>query len=331
MNEAGPVRIAMLIRLLLCLAAASGCSRERDDPGRRAAQKSERRQPDTMSAEPAAKAVHLRDGVARLTFDVNWPPVDPRQAKRTAVKYLDGELTVRYDEPEGADKRLTVSLRLVRPHATEADRKSWNRKTSFPQYRHWMPYVWDAGKRWLWPNLAFLFTLHGTDRQERYGGWDPGHHVDNDFGGVLIRKYDITGRREHPDTKSTGPLVSGNWYPVGVKNAARDTVVHVTVSDEFTVHLGGKGAPTSGRLKVWFIYGDLMRQRVPATWPRQRECNGATIAFFHIDWEYGRRGDPHVVIVQRIPPDHTGFDWEAWIGRPTKNDTAIGEPRLVDR
>ncbi len=333
MKTTGNVGIALLVGLLGSLPAATGCSREQDDRDRPATQRSERKQTGTISADPAmaVKRVHLRDGAATLRFDVNWPPVDPAEAKRIGVKYLDGELNVRCGAGGETDGRLIVGLTLSRPHGTDADRTGWNRKTSFPQYRHWMPYVWDSDEKWLWPNLAYLFKLHGIDREERYGGWDPGHNVDNDFAGVLIRKYDARGEREHSDTKDAGPLVSANWHEVGVKDADRDTVVHVTASDRFTVHLARKDPPASGRLKIWFIYGDLMRQRPPATWPTKRECNGATIALFHIDWEFARRGDPKVAIVQKIPPVHTGFDWQAWVGRTSEHGAADGRARLTDR
>lgn len=340
MKKTGGARTAMLTCLLLLLSAATGCSRGQDDRRRDKPNKThtpERKQAGTTLPEPAMiepammKTVHLRDGAATLRFDVNWPPVDPAEAKRTKVKYLDGEMNVRYDPRGEGDGRLIVGLTLTRPHATDADRKAWNRKTSFPQYKHWMPYVWDSDEQWLWPNLAYLFKLHGMDREDRYGGWDRGHSADNDFGGVLIRKCDPRGRREHSDTKDAGPLVSAGWHEVGVTDADKDTVVHLAASDSFTVHLARKDPPAGGRLKLWFIYGDLMRQRPPATWPTKRECNGATIAFFHIDWELGRGGDPKVAIVQKTPPDHTGFDWAAWIGRASENDVPSGESRLTDR
>jgi hypothetical protein len=46
--------------------------------------------------------------------------------------------------------------------------------------------------------------IHGAEREDRYGGVDPGAGKDNDFAAVLIRV---------PGVES--PLVAAAWYPVG--------------------------------------------------------------------------------------------------------------------
>jgi len=274
--------------------------------------------------------VRPTDDAAIAVFDVNWPVVDPAVGGGTGRQYLEGQLSVRCADAGTDQARAAISITLTRPHASEADRTSWNRKTRFPQYAHWMPYVWDAEEKWLWPNVAYLFTIHGRDREERYGGWDKGHHDDNDFGGILIRKYDATGEVEHADTREGGPLVSAAWRAVGVKDADRETVAHVARSEEFTVHLAD-GATDKGRIKLWFVYGDFMKFPLPKRWPKARECNGGTIAFFDIDWSRRANRTVTLTVSQKTPPPPTKFDWNAWIGRSGPDDVPVAASRLSDR
>ncbi len=264
-----------------------------------------------------------------VEFYVNWPLDDPAKVDRPAKYLLKGELSVRPEDMGTAKGRLVISLTLSRPHDEQA-RKFWNTRTLFPQYA-WMGRVrvWDERHEWLWPNLAYLFKLHGRDREQRYGGWDPGHKVDNDFGAVLIRKYDAAGVTEHPDTKDAGPLVSANWHTPGVDNAGKHTVVHLIKSDDFTVHLADKGGPAKGVLKVWFVYGDFMRAPVPKSWPSQKECDGGTIAFFRVAWDC-EPGQPLKLTITQEAPVPTGFDWSYWIGREDKAMAPLAEPKLTD-
>lgn len=275
--------------------------------------------------------VHPTNAAVTAVFDVNWPVVDPAVGGGMGQRFLEGELSVRCDGA-GTDRvRAVIGVTLTRPHANEGDRAYWNRKTRFPQYASWMPYVWDADEKWLWPNVAYLFTIHGRDREERYGGWDRGHHDDNDFGGILIRKYDAAGEVEHADTREAGPLVSAAWRAVGVKDADRETVAHVARSEEFTVHLADAAAGGKGRIKVWFVYGDFMKFAMPKRWPKVRECNGAAIAFFDIDWSRRPGRAVTLTLSQKTPPPPTGFDWTAWIGRSGPGDTPVATSRLSDR
>lgn len=262
-------------------------------------------------------------------FYVNWPLDDPAKVDRPAKYLLKGELRVRPKDLGTAKGRLVISLTLSRPDDEQA-RKFWNTHTLFPQYG-WMGRlrVWDERRQWLWPNLAYLFKLHGRDRDQRYGGWDPGHKVDNDFGAVLIRKYDAAGVSEHADTKDAGPLVSANWHTPGVKNAGKHTVVHLVKSDDFTVQLADKAGPAEGVLKVWFVYGDFMGAPVPKSWPRQKEYDGGTIAFFRVRWEYDH-GQPLKLTITQEAPVPTGFNWPYWVGREDKAMAPLAEPKVTD-
>jgi hypothetical protein len=274
--------------------------------------------------------VNVDPPAAELPFDVHWPLVDPgteKAAETTAL--LKGKVAIRTEAWDTTDPRMVIRLTLTRPD-NEEHRRFWNSCLAYYEYQ-WMDNVrvWDRDRRWLYPNLPFLFQLHGVDRIDRYGGWDPGKDVDNDFGAVLLRKYDATGREEHPHT-SCGPLVSAAWHPVGHAGGDRYAVVHGAASDEFTLHLLENGAAGSGRVKLWFVYGDFMNHRVPDSWPDEPEFDGGTMAFFHIDWQY-KLGKPFRPIISQQTPEHTGFDWPTWIGREEESTQAVGKPRLMDR
>ena len=100
-----------------------------------------------------------------------------------------------------------------------------------------------------------------------------GKGVDNDFAAVLIREYDAGGQKE-TDATRTSPLVAAEWYPVGMTNVNRQSLVHGAQSDEFTLRPGRPGQPLQGRAVVWLIYADFMDARVPDAWPRTLEFAG---------------------------------------------------------
>ena len=270
-------------------------------------------------------------GARTLDFDVRWPLVDPAEKEPPTTKaLLKGRLTVKPEKLDTPDAQIRIRLTLTRPH-DEEHREFWNESLMYREFG-WMRYVrvWDEDEKWLYPNLAFLFKLHGVDREERYGGWDPGKRVDNDFGAVLIRKYDAAGEEEHPDAAGR-PLVSADWHAVGVASAGKRTVAHRAESDVFTIHLVEGEPPYQGQIKVWFVYGDFMGHRMPESWPKEPEFNGGSIAFFHVDWQY-QPGTPfQPVITHQRPPEHTGFDWREWIRRTEPSEKPVGEARLVDR
>ena len=264
-------------------------------------------------------------------FDVHWPLAAPGAAQKPKGKrLLWGRLNVRPVGIGTAEARLILSVTLTRPD-DEEHRKLWNNYGAFYRYR-WMGQVrvWDARRKWLWPNLAYLFRLHGLDRRERYGGWDPGKDVDNDFAAVLIRKYDPEGN-EHPDTKGDRALVSAEWHSVGVEKADRQTLAHAARSDEFAVHLDGPAEAGAGRLTVWLMYADFMGEAAPPGWPAEKEFAGGTLAQYDVTGTHGP-AKPFTMAVTRVsPPVQTGFDWPSWVGRDEPAMEPIGQARLTDR
>jgi hypothetical protein len=161
---------------------------------------------------------------------------------------------------------------------------------------------------------------------QRYGGWDPGHQVDNDFGAILIRCYRVSDG-EPATVAIAEPLVSAAWHAVGADDGARRTIVHRARSDEFTIHLPWGMPPCGGQVKVWFIYGDFFGHPVPDSWPDEPELDGGTLAFFHVDWQLAADETIELSITQPTP-EPTGFDWRQWVGRDAEDAKPIGEARL---
>jgi len=262
-------------------------------------------------------------------FEVYWPPIDPESATESATRpLLEGELTIAAEPFTGAPAAVRMSVTLVRPSA-EADRLYWNKSLGFADIE-WMSEVrvWDAGEQWLWPNLPFMLRLPGKERIERYGGVDPGKHVDNDFAAVLIRKFDAEGVVESPETKGA-PLVSAEWHPVDIERGDGKSVRHAARSDEFVVHFNGPNEPSRGRLKVWLIYADFLGHHPPKSWPREPEYAGGILAYFEIDWE-NADGSLRATVRHLKPTVATGFDWAAWVRRASDN-ASTATFRLSDR
>ena len=171
--------------------------------------------------------------------------------------------------------------------------------------------------------------LPGQERIQRYGGMDPGKHVDNDFAAVLIRKYDVGGRVESAETQDA-PLVSAEWHAPGTADIDLQSIVHVAKSDEFLLHLGGENKPARGRLKVWLIYADFLRARLPRTWPKEREWAGGILAYFEIDWEVSPSGDCRGIVRHRRPEESTRFKWSEWVLRTPGSEESEASFRLSD-
>jgi len=282
----------------------------------------------SLSAE--IPGVETNASSKNIGFDVHWPLLNAEEkvaSKKMAV--LRGQVTTRLVELAGGNLLLKMSVSLTRPSG-EAHRQFWNSSLAFREYG-WMSYVrvWDANQQWLWPNLAYLLRASGTERVDRYGGWDPGHHVDNDFAAVLVRKYDAAGL-ESLSTKGK-PLVSAEWHPEGVAQADRQSIVHTSRSDEFTVHLGEKQMLGKGEIKLWLIYADFLGSPVPRGWPKQPEFDGGILAFFRIDWLNQSSQGCRFGITQTVPPENTRFDWKLWMNRPTKDSEAEATPRLTEK
>lgn len=343
LNVAG--KLASPIVCLAALLAMRGCEPTRQDtperPETRAASsvatKPHRpaRQRKTSPAPFVPKPVRI-SGSGAVDFDINWPPrpLEPRKPSRRSL--LTGQLIVRGDTSQKTGPRITVAIVLTRPHRTDADREHWNAHTDFERYKHWMPYVRgrDAhGAEWLWPNLAHLFKIHGADRIQRYGGWDSGNRVDNDFGGVLIRKLDHQGAQT-----TERALVSADWRPANADKDSMFNVTHTARSDTFTIG-PEKTAPSAGQARVWLVYGDFMTSRAPWTYASgpmkghrlKKEHDGGILLQFRIKWTRAPDSPLEFTITRETPGDDTGFDWRKWISRKAKWDTPKAKPTLTDR
>ena len=246
-------------------------------------------------------------------FSVYWPPRDPQDNSPESAKpllhgnlALDAKLAAR----GGVEVRLLITV--TRP-SEETNRQFWNSELAFADIA-WMDEVrvWDADTKWLWPNLPYLLRLPGQERIERYGGTDPGKHVDNDFAAVLIRKYDARGKAEASETKDA-PLVSAEWHAEGMTKTDLQTIVHVAKSDPFLLNLGADNRPARGQVKVWLVYADFLGTRPPRTWPQEREWAGGILAYFEIDWE---KLPDHVcrgIVRHKRPEEGTRFKWDEWV------------------
>ncbi len=266
----------------------------------------------TASATKSDRAIALpnehRAWSRECRFGVSWPPRKPTDD--LADSLLSGELSA-FQLPGDSDTR-TVRLRLtLRRSDNEADRQRWNKSLAFPAIP-WMVHVkvWDKANKWLWPNLPYLLRAHGQERVDRYGGIDPEKDVDNDFAAVLIRQLPA---QDKPSTSGNQPLVSAEWYPVGMPPVDRRSVVHVARSDEFRVHCSEEGR--AGRLGIWLIYADFMGAPVPKQWPKAREYGGGILAYFEAEWSQDA-SEVSLKLQHLIPPASTGFDWEEWSTGP---------------
>jgi hypothetical protein len=279
--------------------------------------------------EGTLTAAENLDGVSHA-FDVYWPPRDPQEVTSVPVRpLLRGRLALEAKRAVGGGGEVWLAITITRP-SEEIDRQFWNEQLAFADIA-WMNEVrvWDAEKKWLWPNLPYLLRLPGQERVERYGGMDPGKGVDNDFAAVLIRKCDARGEAEMPETKDS-PLVSAEWRAEGGDATDAETVVHVAKSDSFVLHLGQEGKPASGRLKVWLIYADFLGARPPRTWPKQREWAGGILAYFEIDWEATPGHACRGVVVPKRPEQGTGFEWAEWVSRTPGSHESRARIRLSD-
>ncbi len=265
-----------------------------------------------------------------VDFGIFWPPLDRTEAAKTKTRpLLKGRLSL---EPEKLGLGWTAVFRiaLTRP-SDEAGRWFWNARLAFPEY-DWMSQVrvWDTDRKWLWPNLPYLLRIRGKERVERYGGIDPGKGVDNDFAAVLVRDLGAGEQSGSADTRKT-PLVSAEWHPVGAVQTDRRTLVHTATSDEFTIYLGGTGEEAGGGTAgIWLIYADFLGAKPPKTWPQDPEYAGGILAYFEVQWAFGRNGVPKVTVQQTKPIRGTGFDWKRWGNRARASDGSKASARLSD-
>ena len=278
------------------------------------------------AAAGAAEVVPLPP--VTLDFPVFWPPRDPATPPPPAARpLLRGSVRAQLEETPATGWVMRITLTLTRS-TDEAAREHWNSRLAFPEY-DWMKYVrvWDADHRWQWPNLPYLLRLHGKERVDRYGGMDPGKGVDDDFAAIVIRKYAATGTSSAAASRA---LVSAEWYPVGVTNVDRQTVVHIARSDELTLHLGRTSDRPQGRASLWLIYADWMEGSAPGNWPKEPEYNGGILAYFELTWQPASDGVPVLAIRQAVPPRATGFPWAGWTPRTLATKPSTSTARLSD-
>lgn len=243
-----------------------------------------------------------------VPFDVHWPPREPNNASEEPP-LLQGDLSLFRDAQQPGEFELRITL--SRPHG-EADRLRWNKALAFPEHS-WMAEVrvWDHDRQWLWPNLPFLLRGHGEEREERYGGVDPGKGVDNDFAAVLIRPLseDPANADNVAGKRSIQPLVSAEWH-----SASHDkkSVVHSARSDTFQLRFQNTDDARGGALGVWLIYADFMGAKLPNSWPDDSEYAGGILAYFELRWQQSPDGQVSIQVEHLTPHTSTGFDWEHW-------------------
>ena len=240
-------------------------------------------------------------------FRVDWPPKDPTATRRLKVQpLLQGRLAVAAGRCDGLPC-LNVRVELTRADS-ESDRERWNRLLAFPEY-DWMSRVrvWDGDHEWLWPNLPYLLKAYGIERQQRYGGVDPGKGVDNDFAAVVVKP--VGANVVDPD------LITAQWSGPAGGTVDKRSVVHEAISDDlqWKIPVDGIGAK-SGVVGVWLIYADFLESRAPDSWPDTPEFNGGVLAYFSIHWKLAADGRVTIIkTLNEIPPDATGVEWETWL------------------
>ncbi len=245
-------------------------------------------------------------------FDIHWPPIDPNSDDADIARpLLRGEVAVLGTHSTDGVPALEITLTISRP-TSESDRQFWNSRLAYADLP-WMDEVrvWDADSKWQWPNLPFLLRRTGEERVDRYGGVDPGKGVDNDFAAVLIRKYNVNGEIESPETRNT-PLVSAEWHGNTMQEVDIHSVVHTAQSDTFVVHLGRDEEQSAGKIKLWLIYADFLGSRPPPTWPQEREWAGGILAYCEIDWDRFEARRYNRALRFLVPTCGTEFDWAAW-------------------
>ena len=235
----------------------------------------------------------------QVDFPIYWPPDAPRRSKN-AEPLLNGKLVISLGKIDGEDV-LNVRTELTRPES-EQDRERWNRQLAFPEY-DWMARVrvWDSSTKWLWPNLPFLLRAHGIERQERYGGVDPGKDVDNDFAAVVLKPIDVQSDEELPVE------VSVEWHGPRSAPVNKRSIVHRALSDDLQVAVGSRS-----KFAVWIIYADFLESAAPRGWPDEQEFDGGILAYFTINIDTAENGSSVIDAAFEKPTHSTGVDWEQW-------------------
>ena len=287
-----------------------------------------------LSIDPISHASDRDNGVTNASktaeFRIAWPlQVTAKEQDTAKLSLLHGQASVLLAESNGGKQALKIRITIERP-SSEEQRLFWNSSLAYPNYS-WMSEVrvWDGKLQWLWPNLTYLLRPFGTQKIDRYGGWDPGKQIDNDFAAVLMRTFDADGSQESSTTK-TNPLVSAEWHAVGQTDVDAYTVVHKAISDEFNVTLCDRQTPQSGQIRVWLIYADFLGSPVPRGWPKEPEFNGGILKYFRIDWTSHPVRGCTFEMREETPPTSTRFDWKQWLNRKSEDSDPEAHSRLSD-
>lgn len=246
-------------------------------------------------------------------FRVDWPPREPAEIQSQLPPLLQGKLIVATGMIRG-QRCISVRIQLSRL-AAEQDRVRWNRQLAFPEHS-WMSKVrvWDVEKKWLWPNLPFLLRAFGVEREQRYGGVDPGKGIDNDFAAVVVKPL--------KDIHDKEPEITAEWYPLKPSTVNKQTIVHDAVSADL-IWPAQRKQDQSGELGVWLIYADFLGSPPPRSWPKEQESSGGILSFFSIRWtDEHEKGLTIIEVKPAVPPKATGVDWDKWLRSTRKQNVS---------
>ncbi|NOS70693.1 MAG: hypothetical protein HOP33_12275 [Verrucomicrobia bacterium] len=224
-------------------------------------------------------------------FGISQSPWDSDSAQP-----LRGELLLSDD----SYTEVVIKFRVDRP-TTDENRELWSTFTN-----PWRENVVVDG--WLWPNLAALLTAHGETGVTRYGGFDPGKQVDDDFSAVVVRRQGSFGL----------PLISADWVNENGVTSIRAVSHSARIRENFRVNVGGPPCEVRSPISVWMTYADLLDDGRSMFerhgWPR--EFNGATLVYIKIDWEMDADASfrPIFKTSGSAPPPSTGLGdfWSGW-------------------
>ena len=173
--------------------------------------------------------------------------------------------------------------------------------------------VWDRDQKWLWPNLPYLLRAFGIEREQRYGGVDPGHGVDNDFAAVVVKRIPNEDAENPTTVEPIGTVAE--WHAPDAGWIDKRTIVHDAVSEDilWSLPLGEQAIGGTGRLGIWLIYADFLESPAPRGWPEEPEFAGGALAYFSLRWRIDDDEEFKIdSIDSQIPPANTGVDWPSW-------------------
>ncbi len=237
-------------------------------------------------------------------FRVDWPPKNPADHRALRSPPLLAGWVMLTTGALSSHPQINVRIKLTRADG-ESDRVRWNRDLKFPEY-DWMSRVrtWDADEQWLWPNLPFLLKAHGVEREQRYGGIDPGKGIDNDFAAVVVRPLDANANEP--------PLITADWHPSNGELVDKHSVVHSALSGDLQWSI--PESKNRGELGIWLIYADFLNFQPPESWPTEPEYDGGILAYFDVKWRrVDSKKNAEIITCEHVVPQRsTGVDWRRW-------------------